>query len=178
MKKHLLTALLFCGLFIQTNVLLAESKTSNIIKEYSIPLELAILAANTASNACLNMGFNTTVTVLDQRGQMKVQLVREGAFPHTVQTSFRKALTAASRRVPTSYLEQHTSTEPSLGALFHEIGMTTLSGGLPIKYGDEVIGAIGIAGAPGEDEAGNPYDDMCSEAGIERIKSSLNLNKS
>lgn len=178
MKKYLIHVTLSLILIMQSNIVLADSKPSSkstIIKEYSIPLELAMLAAKTASEVCLDKGFKTTVTVLDHRGQMKVQLVREGAFPHSVQTSYRKALTAASRRVKTSYLEEHTSTEPSINSLFHEIGMTTLSGGLPIKHGNKHIGAIGVAGAPGEDEAGNPYDDMCSQAGIDRIKNSLSL---
>ncbi|MEM7402025.1 MAG: heme-binding protein [Pseudomonadota bacterium] len=174
MKKHFVRILFFAGIISFSNVIVAETSSKTLIKEYSIPLELAVLAASTALDTCLNKGFNTTVTVLDQRGQMKVQLVSEGAFPHSVQTSFRKAFTAASRRVPTSELAEHTSTEPSLGQLFHEIGMATLSGGLPIKYGDEIIGAIGIAGAPGEDDAGNPYDDQCAAAGIARIQNRVN----
>jgi uncharacterized protein GlcG (DUF336 family) len=41
-----------------------------------------------------------------------------------------------------------------------------LSGGLPIKVGDEVVGAVGVSGSPGK-------DDICSQAGIDRVADQL-----
>ena len=41
-------------------------------------------------------------------------------------------------------------------------------GGVPIKLGDETIGAIGAAGAPGA-----KLDDACARAGIDKIKDRL-----
>ncbi|MEM6902221.1 MAG: heme-binding protein [Pseudomonadota bacterium] len=141
--------------------------------EMSIPLEWALEAATVASEVCKDMGFVTTVTVVDQRAQPRVQLMREGAFPHTVSTSSRKAITAASRRVATSVIETENEHEPTLGAVFNEIGLITLSGGVPILYEGEVIGGIGIAGSPGEDETGKEFDDICAEAGIAAIADEL-----
>ncbi|MBV6631499.1 MAG: heme-binding protein [Alphaproteobacteria bacterium] len=141
--------------------------------EMSIPLNWALEAATVASDVCAEMGFATTVTVVDQRAQPRVQLMREGAFPHTVQTSNRKAITAASRRVATSVIEAENEHEPTLGAVFNEIGLITLSGGVPILYDGEVIGGIGIAGSPGEDESGKEFDDICAEAGIAAIANKL-----
>lgn len=37
-----------------------------------------------------------------------------------------------------------------------------ISGGLPIKAGDEVVGAVGVSGSPGR-------DDECAQAGIDRV---------
>ena len=37
-----------------------------------------------------------------------------------------------------------------------------LAGGLPIKSGDEVVGAVGVSGSPGK-------DDICSQAGIDKV---------
>ena len=39
------------------------------------------------------------------------------------------------------------------------------SGGVVIKVGDEVIGAIGVSGAPGGDN-----DAACAKAGLDKIK--------
>lgn len=39
---------------------------------------------------------------------------------------------------------------------------------MPIKAGDEVIGAIGVGGAPGGDK-----DDVCAQAGIQKIANQL-----
>jgi paraquat-inducible protein B len=43
-----------------------------------------------------------------------------------------------------------------------------LGGGIVIKVGDEVVGAIGAAGAPGGD-----LDDACADAGLDKIKDQL-----
>lgn len=141
--------------------------------EMSIPPDWAQEAATVASRTCAEMGFATTVTVVDQRAQPRVQLMREGAFPHTVHTSSRKAITAASRREATSVIEAENAHEPTLGAVFNEIGLITLSGGVPIVYKGQVIGGIGIAGAPGEDADGNDLDDICAAAGITAIADHL-----
>jgi uncharacterized protein GlcG (DUF336 family) len=37
-----------------------------------------------------------------------------------------------------------------------------LGGGLPIKAGDDVVGAVGVSGSPGK-------DDECSQAGIDKV---------
>jgi uncharacterized protein GlcG (DUF336 family) len=39
-----------------------------------------------------------------------------------------------------------------------------LGGGLPIEIGGEVVGAIGVGGAPG-----THLDDACAEAGLDAI---------
>ncbi len=152
-----------------TALALASPAQAEPHMEMSIPLDWALAAATAAEQTCAEMGFATTVTVVDQRAQPRVQLMREGAFPHTVHTSSRKAITAASRREATAMIEAENAHEPALGAVFNEIGLITLSGGIPILYKDVVIGGIGIAGSPGEDESGKEFDDICAEAGIAAI---------
>lgn len=44
-----------------------------------------------------------------------------------------------------------------------------LAGGVPVKVGDQVIGAVGVGGAPG----GN-FDEACALAGVKSIESELN----
>ena len=41
-----------------------------------------------------------------------------------------------------------------------------LPGGLPIKVGDDVVGAVGVSGSPGK-------DDICSQAGIDEVANQL-----
>jgi len=38
--------------------------------------------------------------------------------------------------------------------------------GLPIKVGDDVVGAVGVSGSPGK-------DDDCSKAGIDKVAEQL-----
>jgi uncharacterized protein GlcG (DUF336 family) len=44
-----------------------------------------------------------------------------------------------------------------------------LQGALPIKVGEDVIGAVGVSGAPGGDK-----DEACSKAGIDKVAAQLN----
>ena len=41
-----------------------------------------------------------------------------------------------------------------------------LGAGLPIKVGDDVVGAVGVSGSPGK-------DDDCSKAGIDKVADQL-----
>jgi uncharacterized protein GlcG (DUF336 family) len=52
--------------------------------------------------------------------------------------------------------------------LRNRAGVIAVQGGLPIAVGDEVIGGVGVSGAPGGDK-----DEACAKAGIDKIASSL-----
>jgi len=47
-------------------------------------------------------------------------------------------------------------------------GFLILGGGVPIRVGDEVIGAIGVGSAPG-----GQLDEQCANAGIDKIRERL-----
>jgi uncharacterized protein GlcG (DUF336 family) len=64
---------------------------------------------------------------------------------------------------------ERTKTGPGFAALFTQLPHLLLfGGGIVIKMGDEVIGAIGAAGAPG----GN-LDEACARAGLNKIQDRL-----
>ena len=48
-------------------------------------------------------------------------------------------------------------------------GFTTARGALPVKIGDEVIGAVGVSGAPGGEK-----DEACVQTGLDKVKDKLN----
>ncbi|MEJ0071762.1 MAG: heme-binding protein [Pseudomonadota bacterium] len=56
---------------------------------------------------------------------------------------------------------------PQLGTI-HLTNVIAVQGGLPIKVGDDVIGAIGVSGAPGGEK-----DEVCSKAGIDKVADQL-----
>jgi uncharacterized protein GlcG (DUF336 family) len=43
-----------------------------------------------------------------------------------------------------------------------------LAGALPVKVGDEVIGAVGVSGAPGGEK-----DEVCVQAGLDKVADQL-----
>ena len=63
---------------------------------------------------------------------------------------------------------ERSKTVPVLANLFKLPHLLLLGGGIVIKVGDEVVGAIGAAGAPGGD-----LDDACARAGLDKIKDQL-----
>ncbi len=130
----------------------------------SISSALAQDAARVAKEACLKMGFRVSVTIVDAAGMVLATLREDGAAPHTVSTSQRKAYTAASARQPTAQLVKTVAALPDAFGLRQIDGFLLLSGGQPIKSGESVIGAIGVSGASGPES-----DDKCGAAALESI---------
>jgi uncharacterized protein GlcG (DUF336 family) len=79
----------------------------------------------------------------------------------------RKAYTARTLRVPSAELERRVKENPQF-ALANLTNMIANRGALPIKVGDDTIGAAGASGAPGGDK-----DEACVKAGIDKIAADL-----
>ena len=136
--------------------------------EKNMSLALAQEAAAEAVAACLKNGYNVTATVVDRAGQNRAQLRGDLAGPHTVSTSQRKAYMSASTRGNTSATVEAVQKNPANAGIGQIEGFILLGGGMPIRSGNEVIGAIGVGGAPG-----GHLDDQCAQAGIDKIKDRL-----
>lgn len=147
----------------------AAATAEDILQQKNISLALANEAATAAMQFCSAKGWKVSVAVVDRAGQLKTQLRADGAGPHTIDSSRRKAYTAASLREGTSKLLEIVQKNPGAATLPMIDGLLILGGGLPIRVGDEVIGGIGIGGAPG-----GHLDDQCAEAGIAKIRDRLN----
>jgi uncharacterized protein GlcG (DUF336 family) len=134
-------------------------------REATLPLSLAVKAATAAVEKCKADGHKVSATVVDRAGVMKMLMRADGAGPHTTDSSSRKAYTAASLRRPTTELGELMAKVPTLQALRDmNDKILILGGGLPIEIGGEVVGGIGVGGAPG-----THLDDACAEAGLEAI---------
>ena len=151
------------GLLLTVGALAAASE-QNILTERQISLGSANEAAEAAIKQCRKDGFRVTVTVVDRSGQIKAVMRDDGTGPHTLDTSHRKAFTALSFRRSSADFAKMVGTNPAAANLKDIEGVIAVAGGLPIKAGDEVIGAIGVGGAPGGDK-----DEACAQAGINRI---------
>jgi len=140
---------------------------AQVLNEKQISLALAHDVAMAAVEQCRKDGYRVAATVVDRAGRTKVIVRDDGAGPHTVEASQRKAYTAAMFRVPTVLFAERIK-QPAAAALTNLENVIALQGGVPIKAGDEVIGAIGVGGAPGGDK-----DDVCAQAGIQKIANQL-----
>jgi uncharacterized protein GlcG (DUF336 family) len=134
-------------------------------KESVLPLSLAQRAIQASLETCKKDGYRVSVSIVDRAGILRAMGRADGAGPHTVDSSRRKAYTAASLRRPTTEMAELINKVPTLQAL-REMNdhVLILGGGLPIEIGGEVIGGIGVGGAPGAH-----LDDACAQAGLDAV---------
>jgi len=134
-----------------------------------LPLTLAIEAAEAAIASCKAQGYNTSAAIVDRAGNIKVLLVADGASVLSRDLTRRKAYTAAVRGITTIELATAIATPGAFNPTLYDAQMVTAGGGVPIKVGNEVIGGIGVGGAPGSDK-----DEACAKAGLAKIGDRLN----
>ncbi len=139
-----------------------------IVTERTLSFNAAHDAAMAALEQCRKDGFHVSVTVLNRAGRTAVVLHDDGAPMHTIENSLRKAYTALTFGVPSGDFGKRVASNPtSIGAMNLD-RITSLEGGLPIIAGKEVVGSIGVSGAPT-----GPQDIACVNAGIARIAKGL-----
>ena len=146
----------------------AGAAQAQVLQERNISLAAAQAIALGAVEACAARNMNVTATVVDRAGIVRASLRADRAGPHTVESSVRKAFTSASMRSPTSALQQATIDNPGARNLVDLPGVLLLGGGVPVRAGDEVIGAVGVGGAPS-----GQIDEECANAGIQRAQDRL-----
>lgn len=141
------------------------TSADELAKESVLPLGTANKAIQAALDACKKDGYRVSVSVVDRAGVLRAMGRADGTGPHTVDSSRKKAYTAASVRRPTSELADLAAKVPTLQALRDmNSEILILGGGLPIEINGEVVGGIGVGGAPGAH-----LDDACAQEGLNAI---------
>jgi uncharacterized protein GlcG (DUF336 family) len=135
---------------------------------HRIPAALAAEAASETVAACAKQGYHETAQVVDTDGVIIATLRGDGVGAHSLDSALDKAYTAASFKSDTLALAERAKGEDSIGPLAKLPHVMFFGGGVVIKLGDETIGAIGAAGAPGA-----KLDDACARAGLDKIKDRL-----
>ena len=79
-----------------------------------------------------------------------------------------KAVTSASAKNTTSAMLENVQKNPGAATLVNIPGFLILGGGVPIKVGNEVIGGVGVGGAPG-----GHLDEKCAMDALEKVKDQL-----
>ena len=145
---------------------LAQAQAVRSDKNLSLELANQIAAAGVA--ACQASGYALTTTVVDRAGGVRAVQRADNAGPHTLESSRLKAYTSASAKNNTLAMMETAQKKPGAANLVNIPGFLLLGGGVPVKVGNEVIGAVGIGGAP----AGN-LDEQCAMAALDKIKDFL-----
>jgi uncharacterized protein GlcG (DUF336 family) len=156
---------------LNATALLATATLANaqaVRNEKNISLELANQIAAASVAACSARGYNVTATVVDRAGLVRAVQRADNAGPHTLAASQQKAYTSASARNNTQAMMEAAQKNPAAANLVHIPGFLLLGGGVPVRAGNDVIGAVGIGGAPG-----GHLDEQCAIAALEQVKDQL-----
>jgi uncharacterized protein GlcG (DUF336 family) len=135
----------------------------------TLPVLVALKAAEAALKACVDQGLTPTVTISDREGVARVVLVADGAGPVSISTSRRKAYSAASLGISTAQLAKNAA-EMHIIPESVDPELLPLPGGFPIVSHNVVVGGIGVGGA---DRGTSSSDEACAQAGLEAIKTQL-----
>jgi uncharacterized protein GlcG (DUF336 family) len=134
----------------------------------NLTVETALKAAQAALKKCRDSGWQVAVAVVDRSGVVQVVLRDRYAGPHTPRTAGGKAWTAVSFRSNTGALVELTQPGKPQSGLRNLPRVVILGGGMIIEGGGQMLGAIGVSGAPGGEA-----DEACAKAGIAAIQESL-----
>jgi uncharacterized protein GlcG (DUF336 family) len=146
----------------------AMPATAQLATQKALSYNMIKQIAEGAVEACQAKGYAVSVTVVGRDGGILAQIRGDGAAPHTMENSRRKAYTALTFGAPSAEFAKQVATNEGAKQRATLPGIIGIGGGLPIKAGKEVLGGVGISGSPG----GN--DEPCSKAGIDRVASMLN----
>jgi uncharacterized protein GlcG (DUF336 family) len=141
-----------------------SAASADTLPTHRIPAVLAAEAATEAVAACARQGYQETAVVLDADGATIEALRGDGAGIHTLDSAHDKAYTSVSFKNDTLALADRAKGDDSIAPLAKLPHVMFFGGGVVIKLGDEVIGSIGAAGAPGA-----KLDDGCAHAGLDKI---------
>ncbi|MFZ3352285.1 MAG: heme-binding protein [Xanthobacteraceae bacterium] len=160
----------FCTILMMaaSPLIAASSSHAEALVTHRIPAALAAEAVTEAVASCAKQGYRETAVMLDTDGAIIAALRGDGAGIHTLDSAHDKAYTAVSFKTDTLALADRAKGEGSIATLAKLPHVMFFGGGVVIKLGNEIIGAIGAAGAPGA-----KLDDACAHAGISKISDRL-----
>ena len=143
----------------------ALAQAPQVEKNVSMAMALAIIQGTLEQ--CTKDGYKVSVVIVDKAGNVAASVRGDGTNPHTMEFGRLKAYTSRTRG-QTSLEFMKLTSDPANAYLKQIPNTVAVGGGVPIKAGSEVIGAVGVSGAPGGEK-----DEVCANAGIAKVADAL-----
>jgi uncharacterized protein GlcG (DUF336 family) len=143
------------------------SASAQVITHRDVGVRMGLTIAIAALDQCEQDGNSVSVAVVDRAGRLRVFLQSDKANPHNIELARRKAYTARTFGRTTADWAKRTTELPELAAQRQLEDVIALRGGVPIKIGNETIGAVGVSGSSSEG------DEKCAIAGIAKVADQL-----
>ncbi|WP_455209836.1 GlcG/HbpS family heme-binding protein [Kaarinaea lacus] len=145
----------------------AEGGQPVLVDIKRMSLDTALKLAQATIQACRKEGVQVAVTVVDRGGHPQVVLRDVLAQDLTLEISRQKAYTAMSFNMATSAMAGRFKDPFSVGKVH---GVITAAGGVPINAGGNIIGGVGVSGAPSGET-----DEKCAKAGVAAVSDDLEM---
>ncbi len=146
-------------------LLAASAASAQLLTQKAIPENMAEEMVQAALAQCRAEGHHISVAVVDNDGLLKAFARDDQTGAQTIDVAQRKAYTAVVMR----------RTSGEVGKLWASMtpppvipGLIGIAGGVPIKAGNEVIGAIGVSGS-----SAATTDEACARAGLAKVADKL-----
>ena len=131
-----------------------------------LTIDVAQAIAQDAMAQCRANGYKVTVTVVDHANILKAFLRDDGAGMATVEVGRMKANSVMAFGRPSGPPPNLPAGTPAPPPVLP--GTVNAMGGVPIKVGDQLIGAVSVSGAPGGDK-----DAACANAALAKVADKL-----
>jgi len=161
MMKPMKLVLLAAAIVVLSTSAFAQLPTTKVLT-----MDVAQSIAQEAMVKCRADGYKVTVLVVDAMNAPKAMIRDDGASPSTAEVAKMKATATMLYNRPSG-----PATPPPAGQAAPPAtipGTINAQGGVPIKIGDQTIGAVAVSGAPGGDK-----DAACATAGITKAADKL-----
>lgn len=145
----------------------ASSEHPVMVNIKRMSFDTALKIGKAAIEKCRKDGVQVTVTVVDRGGHAQVVLRDTLSMDVSIPISHKKAYTAMEFNAPTSELVNRFPGAYSVPKL-DELLMS--AGGIPINVGGNIIGGIGVSGAPS-----GVTDEACAQAGLTAVRDDLEM---
>ncbi|MEX3241354.1 GlcG/HbpS family heme-binding protein [Serratia quinivorans] len=134
------------------------------IQQNNMSLALANALVEATMASCHAQGRSAVVTVIDRGGHLLALQRDDNVGPHNTDAARKKAFTALSTKTPSRQLAANARTQPESANLTTVDSLLLIGGGVPVKVGNDVIGAIGVGGS-----GGAASDEACALQAIEKV---------
>lgn len=164
--SYTIPSMLLCRFASLTLVLAAAALAQDLPSQKIVTLDLAQTIAQEALAKCRADGYKVSVRVVDSGNMLKAFLRDDGSNMVTIEVSQMKTNFVMYYGRPSG---PPANLAPGAALPYPSVpNIIYAAGGVPIKAGNQLIGAVSVSGAPGGDK-----DAACANAGLAKVADKL-----
>ena len=162
--RNPITAVSLIGLALCAAPSLWAATPAATLTQENVSLALANQLISATLAACHADGRSAVAVVVDRGGNLIAVQRDDSVGPHNTEAAQRKAFTALSTKTPTRLLAANAQANPESQNLNTVSSLLLIGGGVPLRVGKDVIGAIGVGGS-----GGAAQDEACALSAIAKV---------